>query len=57
MKLAEGKEKNEALANMTPKFMWILKDFTLELKDAQGQDIPPNEYLEDSLSTVQLVKH
>jgi len=55
MKIAEGKDKREALAAMTPKFVWILKDFTLELKDAQGKDITANDYLEDSLSTTQLV--
>ncbi len=55
MKLTAGKEKQEALANITPRFMWILKDFTLELLDEHGKTMTSNDYLEDSLNTSKLV--
>lgn len=55
MRLTGGKEKREALANITPKFMWILKDFTLELVDERGRNISANDYLEDCLNTGKLV--
>lgn len=48
MKLAGG-EKRDAIASITPKFLWLLKDFTLELIDEQGRKITANDYLEDSL--------
>lgn len=32
-----------------PKFLWLLRDFTLELRDADGKKIEPRQYLEDSL--------
>lgn len=34
---------------MTPKFLWLLRDFALELKE-NGRDITENEYLETRLS-------
>ena len=34
---------------MTPKFLWLLRDFALELKE-NGRDITENEYLENRLS-------
>lgn len=34
---------------MTPRFMWLLRDFALELKE-NGRDISENEYLESRLS-------
>jgi len=55
MKLSSGKDKKEVLATMTPKFLWILKDFTLDLIDTQGKKISPNDYLEQSLSIADLV--
>ena len=44
-------DKQEIIASLTPKFMWILKDFTLEIKDEYGKDISSNEYLENCLLT------
>ncbi len=44
-------DKEEIIASLTPKFMWILKDFTLELQDDYGKDISPNQYLENCLLT------
>jgi hypothetical protein len=34
---------------MTPKFLWLLRDFALELHE-NGRDITENEYLENRLS-------
>lgn len=34
---------------MTPKFLWLLRDFALELKE-NGRNITENEYLENRLS-------
>jgi hypothetical protein len=55
IKLAAGKDKKEVLATMTPKFLWVLKDFTLNLEDETGKPISPNDYLEQSLSISQFV--
>lgn len=32
-----------------PSFCWVVRDFTLELKDERGRSIKPTEYLEKSL--------
>jgi hypothetical protein len=32
-----------------PKFLWILRDFTLQLIDSDGEKISPGEYLEKAL--------
>eukprot|EP00826_Nyctotherus_ovalis_P024072 TRINITY_DN1857_c0_g1_i12.p4 TRINITY_DN1857_c0_g1~~TRINITY_DN1857_c0_g1_i12.p4 ORF type:complete len:123 (-),score=40.10 TRINITY_DN1857_c0_g1_i12:18-386(-) len=50
MKLSKGKEKREAIANITPKFMWILKDFALDLVDEYGRNITSSDYLEDCIN-------
>lgn len=34
---------------MTPKFLWLLRDFALELVE-DGREISENEYLENRLS-------
>jgi len=54
MKL-EGSEKRDAIATITPKFLWLVKDFTLELLDENMRRITANEYLEDSLDTSKFV--
>ena len=56
MKLTEGNEKRDAIANITPKFMWVLKDFSLELIDESGREITSNDYLEDSLDPSKVVE-
>lgn len=42
-------KSGEDLGLMTPKFLWLLRDFALELKE-NGRDITENEYLENRLS-------
>lgn len=42
-------DQDSALGLMTPKFLWLLRDFALELNE-NGRDITENEYLESRLS-------
>lgn len=42
-------KSGEELGLMTPKFLWLLRDFALELKE-NGREITENEYLENRLS-------
>jgi predicted nucleic acid-binding Zn-ribbon protein len=37
------------LAKFFPQFVWLLRDFQLELESASGQDMSPSEYLEECL--------
>ena len=41
--------REDLLASLTPKFIWLLKDFTLELQDSNGKTITENDYLDDCL--------
>ncbi|OQR87765.1 guanylate-binding protein [Achlya hypogyna] len=43
---AEGEE----FSNFFPSFTWVVRDFTLELVDEDGDPITPNEYLERALA-------
>jgi hypothetical protein len=43
------KIKGSDMSLMTPKFIWLLRDFALELRE-NGRDITENEYLENRLS-------
>ncbi len=46
----EGKDATEEFAKNFPRFMWILRDFSLQLKDAQGNSMSARQYLESALS-------
>jgi|LauGreDrversion4_2_1035121.scaffolds.fasta_scaffold295455_1 hypothetical protein len=46
IKVRSGNSSSEL---MTPKFLWLLRDFALELKE-NGRAITENEYLEGRLS-------
>jgi hypothetical protein len=37
------------LASFFPPFLWLLRDFVLELRDANGRALDPNEYMEKAL--------
>ena len=39
----------EEYANYFPSFMWVVRDFTLQLVDQEGESITPREYLEKAL--------
>lgn len=50
--VTEGDEAaNEyALASYAPKFLWLLRDFVLEVRDMSGRKVSSQMYLESSLS-------
>ena len=39
----------EDYAEFMPDFVWVLRDFALNLVDTDGNAITPNEYLENAL--------
>lgn len=45
----DGSIDYDELHKYFPGFMWVLRDFSLQLKDAYGADITPMEYLENAL--------
>ena len=45
----KNKDNEEMLHRFMPKFLWLLRDFTLELRDIDGKKIEPRQYLEDAL--------
>ena len=45
-----SKDNEEHLNRYMPKFLWLLRDFTLELRDEAGRKQTPNEYLESVLT-------
>ena len=42
-------EKND-LESVLPNFLWVLRDFSLQLEDENGNEITSKEYLENALS-------
>lgn len=40
-------------ANNFPSFLWVLRDFALELIDGSGKRITPNQYLENALNAIE----
>lgn len=48
---SEKNSSDEAsLSKFTPKFIWLLRDFTLELQDSYSRSINPTQYLENALN-------
>ena len=45
----EDEATEEDYAEFMPDFVWVLRDFSLNLVDGEGQPITPNEYLENAL--------
>lgn len=47
-KIQTFEEEEDAihLINHFPTFLWVLRDFVLDLKDEEGNDISPDQYLE-----------
>jgi hypothetical protein len=43
-----GQTKEDVIAQFTPQFIWLLRDFVLEMKE-DGRQITENEYLENRL--------
>ncbi len=50
--VTNNKDANDeySLSYYTPKFMWIIRDFTLELQDSSGRKISSNQYMENALT-------
>lgn len=48
--VSADESSENTLSYYTPKFLWALRDFTLELKDPQGRNISSNQYLENALT-------
>lgn len=44
-----GASKQVAETHSFPGFLWVVRDFALQLRDDNGQPIGPREYLEDAL--------
>ena len=44
------RDNQESLHRFMPKFLWILRDFTLKIEDERGRKISPTQYLENCLS-------
>ena len=40
------------LSYFAPKFLWILRDFILEVRDVRGNSVSPAQYLESALTDV-----
>ena len=47
---SDDEEDPEELAKFFPSFLWVLRDFSLELVNTLGEDISPKQYLENSLA-------
>lgn len=42
-------QKERELSNYFPEFLWLVRDFTLELSDESGKPISSRDYLEMAL--------
>jgi len=49
IQVGEGDADAFTLSYYTPKFLWILRDFMLEIRDAKGNKLSEAEYLEWTL--------
>ena len=47
--IAQDDVDPEEYAKYFPSFMWVVRDFTLQLVDQEGEQISPKEYLEKAL--------
>jgi hypothetical protein len=44
------RDNQESLHRFMPKFLWVLRDFTLKIEDERGRRISPSQYLENCLN-------
>ena len=49
LKSGDTETDPEELSNLFPSFLWVLRDFSLQLLDDNGENITPKEYLEKVL--------
>lgn len=47
---APEEEQDESLSDYLPSFMWVVRDFVLQLVDEEGKDISQRDYLERALT-------
>lgn len=52
---ADGESNEYELSQISPKLLWILRDFMLELRDVRGKVTDSHQYLESALTDVSLV--
>lgn len=52
VKSGSGKTTEEELSSHLPRFLWLLRDFSLKLEDDNGRELTPREYLENALRDV-----
>lgn len=45
------------LSQYAPKFLWLLRDFVLEIRDVKGRKVSPKEYLESALTEIPTDEH
>lgn len=45
------------LSQYAPKFLWVLRDFVLEIRDVKGRRVKPKEYLESALTEIPTDEH
>jgi len=45
----DSKRVENNCEHFAPKFLWVLRDFTLEMKDNLGNSITPSQYLDNAL--------
>jgi hypothetical protein len=50
LKSGDTETDPEELSNLFPSFLWVLRDFSLQLIDDNGENISPKEYLEKVLA-------
>jgi len=55
VRAGKGVSEDEIISNFTPKFLWLLRDFVLEMKE-DGHKITENEYLESKINNYTEVK-
>jgi hypothetical protein len=48
----QQEEGDYQLAALLPKFLWVVRDFVLELEDMEGRSITSQQYLENALQPV-----
>mmetsp|Transcript_18854 Transcript_18854/g.18523 ORF Transcript_18854/g.18523 Transcript_18854/m.18523 type:complete len:372 (-) Transcript_18854:431-1546(-) len=55
VRAGKGISEDELISNFTPKFLWLLRDFVLEMKE-NGHRITENEYLDSRINNYTEVK-
>ena len=46
----EASSDDGGLDSVLPNFLWVVRDFSLQLEDEKGNEITATEYLENALS-------